>query len=464
MTDNKLVSYLPSTTLASNVRFRIFASDGTPSSFTPTKDATDTERFTATFTGAAGTYEGMVQTRASGGDPWVSVAVFQRFEWDGTQFTEPGGVDTIALASLLAQSSLSAEQVWVYNARSLTDKSGYSLTQAFPTNFSLLSINGSGQVSSSNMRGTDGALTSFSGLPNVTVGGYATGQSPSVLVDLSLVATTAQVNSARDAVLNRGNEAWTTATGFLTTLGSTAPSNWIAESSIADNAITSNKVSTSAIEKFWNTLTSTLTTLGSVGKLIADKLGLSLATTTDTDNILTAVNSLPTPGDATAANQQTLLNRLTSSRAGYLDKLNVTGTIANTDNADTFKADTTSLSTAIALIPTNPLLANNYTAPNNDGISTLLNRVTSDRMAKLDVAGTLAHTGNAATFRADTSVLGTLSNQEAMIGYTRPMAKQLGLVAGVTATHGEDGITVSDGDGSTVITNNGDETYTVEGA
>ncbi len=35
--------------------------------------------------------------------------------------------------------------------------------------------------------------------------------------------------------------------------------------------------------------------------------------------------------------------RLTATRAGYLDKLNVTGTLANTDNASTFKADTTGL-------------------------------------------------------------------------------------------------------------------------
>jgi hypothetical protein len=48
--------------------------------------------------------------------------------------------------------------------------------------------------------------------------------------------------------------------------------------------------------------------------------------------------------------------------------------------------------------------------------------------------------------------------------YTRPMAKQLGLVAGVTATHAPDSITVSDGDGSTVITDNGGDSYTVEGA
>jgi hypothetical protein len=38
-----------------------------------------------------------------------------------------------------------------------------------------------------------------------------------------------------------------------------------------------------------------------------------------------------------------LETRLTAARAGYLDKLNVTGTLANTDNANNFKADVSNL-------------------------------------------------------------------------------------------------------------------------
>lgn len=51
---------------------------------------------------------------------------------------------------------------------------------------------------------------------------------------------------------------------------------------------------------------------------------------------------------------------------------------------------------------------------------------------------------------------------EAALEHTRPMAKQLGLVAGVTANHSPDGIVVSDGDGSTAIADNLDGSYTVE--
>ena len=53
------------------------------------------------------------------------------------------------------------------------------------------------------------------------------------------------------------------------------------------------------------------------------------------------------------------------------------------------------------------------------------------------------------------------SNIGLILSHTRPMAKQLGLVPGVTATHSETAIIVSDGDGSTVITDNGSGFYTV---
>lgn len=55
-----------------------------------------------------------------------------------------------------------------------------------------------------------------------------------------------------------------------------------------------------------------------------------------------AAANLPTDIDA-------LLSRLTSARAGYLDKLNVTGTIAHSDDAATYKADVSALATSAAL-------------------------------------------------------------------------------------------------------------------
>lgn len=69
------------------------------------------------------------------------------------------------------------------------DKTGYTLTQAFPTNFDALGINASGHISrvtvtdtttvNADMRGTDGALTSFTGVSTevqagLTSQGYTT--------------------------------------------------------------------------------------------------------------------------------------------------------------------------------------------------------------------------------------------------------------------------------------------------
>lgn len=48
--------------------------------------------------------------------------------------------------------------------------------------------------------------------------------------------------------------------------------------------------------------------------------------------------------------------------------------------------------------------------------------------------------------------------------YARPMAKRLGLVPGVTATHSANSIVISDGDGTVTITRNGDGSDTVESA
>jgi hypothetical protein len=95
--------------------------------------------------------------------------------------------------------------------------------------------------------------------------------------------------------------------------------------------------------------------------------------------------------------------RLTATRAGYLDKLNVTGTLAHSDAAAAYKADVSGLAPAneydaqlsaiqadlnnpaqyradvsglatqesVNAIPTTPLLATNYTAPDNAGITAI---------------------------------------------------------------------------------------------
>jgi len=92
-------------------------------------------------------------------------------------------------------------------------------------------------------------------------------------------------------------------------LGTNAPANWLNAAAVQDGALTAAKFAAGAFDAVWSVATRTLTA-------IADSAGVT-----------------------------TLLGRLTSDRAGYLDKLNVSGTLAHTDNASTFRADVSALLT-----------------------------------------------------------------------------------------------------------------------
>lgn len=97
-----------------------------------------------------------------------------------------------------------------------------------------------------------------------------------------------------------------------------------------DAAITTRSSHTAA--DVW---TSTTRTLSSFGTLVADTAAAVWSAVTRT---LTAASD--------TAGTTTLLDRLTSTRAGYLDKLNVTGTLAHSDAAATYRSDVSALSTS----------------------------------------------------------------------------------------------------------------------
>lgn len=88
-----------------------------------------------------------------------------------------------------------------------------------------------------------------------------------------------------------------------------------------------------------------------------------------------------------------------------------------TDTIPATPAQAGEYTTAIAAIPTTPLLAANYTAPDNATIGTIAGnvddletRLTAARagyLDKLNVSGTLAHSNDAATYKADVSALAT---------------------------------------------------------
>jgi hypothetical protein len=86
----------------------------------------------------------------------------------GAALDEAGVRAAVGLGSANLDNQFNTIGYGVWHSTAI-DKSGYSLTQTFPTNFSALSIN------------TTGAVVA-SAIPNVTVGGYASGQDPATSV------------------------------------------------------------------------------------------------------------------------------------------------------------------------------------------------------------------------------------------------------------------------------------------
>ena len=71
------------------------------------------------------------------------------------------------------------------------------------------------------------------------------------------------------------------------------------------------------------------------------------------------------------ADIDTLLSRLSAARAGYLDKLNVSGTLAHSDAASTYKADVSALATAAKLLAYVQLILRSDSAIETDNATEL---------------------------------------------------------------------------------------------
>ena len=167
--------------------------------------------------------------------------------------------------------------------------------------------------------------------------------------------------------------------------------------------------------------------------------------------------------------------RLTATRAGYLDKLNVTGTLAHSDAAAAYKADVSGLAPAneydaqlsaiqadlnnpaqyradvsglatqesVNAIPTTPLLAANYTAPDNAGIGaikTKTDQLTFTTLNKVDASATIDPTGLATS--ADLAVVD--ENVDAIKEKTDQMAFTVANKIDASATVDPTGIATSE--------------------
>lgn len=128
------------------------------------------------------------------------------------------------------------------------------------------------------------------------------------------------------------------------------PNNWITAAGIATGAIDADAIAANAIGA------------DEIAAGAVTKIQSGLATQTSVNAIPTApllAANYTAPDNATigtiAGNVDDLETRLTAARAGYLDKLNVSGTLAHSNDAATYKADVSGLATstevgAIALL------------------------------------------------------------------------------------------------------------------
>lgn len=123
-------------------------------------------------------------------------------------------------------------------------------------------------------------------------------------------------------------------------------------------------LSTLTAAQVWSYVTRELTSAGSGGataqevweyatRTLTGKTGFELTAAYDAAKTAASASAVQAVDDLV----DDLESRLTAARAGYLDKLNVSGTLAHSDDAATYKADVSGLATAAAVAALNNLSA-----------------------------------------------------------------------------------------------------------
>ena len=269
-------------------------------------------------------------------------------------------LDKLNVTGTIAHSDSAA--TYRANVSGLLTESTY--VASLPSNFGALGINANGHINrvtlvdttttNSDMRGTDGAITSIS---NVTVGGYATGQSPADLV--TGFATATNVTDAQSAIINHGNINWATATGFLTSLGVNAPANWINAASLTTDSVTKIQSGLSTFDGDLSTVTTAISNIPTNPLLTNDirlnNLDAAISSRSNFDHALNQV-TVATNNDKT--NYQLADNAITSNKIQ--------------DGALTAAKFATGAFNAIWSVATRTLTSISDSA----GVTTLLSRVT----------------------------------------------------------------------------------------
>jgi len=231
------------------------------------------------------------------------------------------------------------------------DKTGYALTQTFPSNFAALGINASGHISrvtlvdttttNTDMRGTDNALLASGYTTPPTASQNAEQVRTELATELGRIDATVSSRSTfnpsvDNTIVGTNNDK----TGYGLTQA--FPANF---SSLGING-------SGHIERvvLVDTTTANTDMRGTDNALLAsgytappssaaNATAVRTELATELARIDASISSRSTYAGADTAGTATLLSRLTADRAGYLDKLNVSGVLAHTDNAATFRAD-----------------------------------------------------------------------------------------------------------------------------
>ena len=223
----------------------------------------------AADTGLAGAYEVDFPDAAfasAAGVEWVALrirgvtnmlAVLIEIELDAVDYQDAAAFGLSKFSDIEAdtqniQSRLPAALVdgrIVAQAQSVTDKSGYTLTQAFPANFSSMVINaGNGHVAVVVHAFQNGVLTA------AAIAAGALNGKGDWLTSLGATAPANWINAAAiaDGAIDAGSIAADALNGkgnWLTSLGANAPAGWINAASITTDAITGDKIDASAVTK-----------------------------------------------------------------------------------------------------------------------------------------------------------------------------------------------------------------------
>lgn len=192
-----------------------------------------------------------------------------------------------------------------------------------------------------------GTGNQFTELPNVILANGAHGGS-SASITLSSYSDFTGEAAANPNVLQDGTITVTSQTEFILSSGSTDDDAYNNMVIVFENSATATQKSVRTITDY----------IGSTKTVIIDSVPDFTIANTDNFSILAVApgSTPPTVGqirteiDSNSTQLASLVSRITSARAGYLDKLNVSGTLAHSDAAATYQTDITDLTTLMGTV------------------------------------------------------------------------------------------------------------------